>query len=169
MFNVTMIAIYLGAIVAANLTVTHVGMKALPYTAFLLIPFDLVTRDVLHGRWHASGVRLWLYMGLLIAAGSMLSAALNRASIDVARASFLAFTAAGLVNAGFYELLWTRSRWLRMNVSNFWSACADSVAFPLLAFGYIDPTVFSHQTVAKFVGGAMWTALFLKTLGRRIL
>ena len=67
----SMIALYLLAVVIANLVVAHYGQPALPFTAFLLVPLDLVTRDVLHHEWKHD--RLWPKMTALIAAGSLLA------------------------------------------------------------------------------------------------
>jgi hypothetical protein len=69
MTRVTLVAAYLAAIVAANLSIAHWGPKAAVYNAFLFIGLDLVTRDRLHDLWRG---RLIRNMAALIATGSAL-------------------------------------------------------------------------------------------------
>ena len=44
-------ALYLAAIVLANLSVAHFGPASTPYNAFLFIGLNLATRDRLHDLW----------------------------------------------------------------------------------------------------------------------
>jgi hypothetical protein len=75
--TIALIAIYLAAIVTANLAVATFGPSITPLTAFLLIGLDLTTRDVLHDRWEYRalsdriGRAMPLRMGALITAGSL--------------------------------------------------------------------------------------------------
>lgn len=50
-YDMLLIWLYFMAISVANGLVTHFGQDALPFTAFFLIPFDLVVRDLLQDRW----------------------------------------------------------------------------------------------------------------------
>jgi hypothetical protein len=61
------VAIYLAAIVVANLSVAALGPQAVIVNAFLLIGLDLTLRDKLHDRWNND--QLALRMGALILAG----------------------------------------------------------------------------------------------------
>jgi len=160
-----MVALYLGAIVAANFTVARFGQAALPFTAFVLIPFDLVTRDVLHEHW--TGPRLWQRMAVLILAGSALTAALSWDAARIAVASASAFSLAGLVNAGVYHVMRERPRLVRMNVSNAAAAVVDSLVFPVVAFWpTVDPLLSASQAGSKFVGGLFWSWLFVGVIWR---
>jgi hypothetical protein len=155
-----LVALYLGAIVTANLVVAHYGQVALPFTAFLLIPFDLVTRDVLHERWQGPG--LWARMLTLIASGSLLAAALNVDAARVALASFVAFGAANLTNAlVFHALVGKTTRWRRMNTSNLLAAIVDSAVFPAIAFAVVDYRLSAAQAGSKFIGGIVFSSLFI--------
>lgn len=151
------VAIYLAAIVAANLLVARFGPVMAVVGAFLFIGLDLTTRDSLHEAWRGRG--LWPKMLLLIASGSVISWALNRDAGPVALASFLAFMATGLVDAGIYTLLGPRSRVVRVNGSNVLSAGVDSLLFPTLAFGSFMPLIVLGQFAGKVVGGLLWFLL----------
>lgn len=45
-------------------------------------------------------------------------------------------------------------------------AAVDSLIFPTLAFGALMPHIVLLQFVAKVAGGAMWAALFARTVQR---
>ena len=70
------VALYLAAIVAANLLVAQFGPAVAVLNAFWLIGLDLSLRDILHERW--ADDQLVLRMGLLIATGGVVSYVLNR-------------------------------------------------------------------------------------------
>lgn len=161
MINITLVVSYIMAIVAANFTIMHFGAKALPITAFFLIPFDLVARDLLHERWEKG---LKLKMTGLILSGSLLSFALNYEVKNIAMASFVAFASAGAINSLFFELFKKKDRQLRMNISNFFAAIADSVLFQIVAFGVLDNFVTFSQTGLKFLGGIFWIKITMRFL-----
>lgn len=150
-----MIALYLVAIVLANLSVATFGPDVTIVNAFIWIGLDLTTRDALHERWH--GQHLRRNMALLILAGSALSALLNANALPIAIASCIAFAGAGLADTLVYTALGEHSRAVRINGSNVVSAAVDSLLFPLLAFGW--PLLWGivlGQFVAKVFGGALW-------------
>lgn len=153
--QIILIALYLMAIVAANLTVTIFGPAVVVFTSFLFIGLDLTTRDRLHEVWHNRGL-VWK-MGALIAAGSVISYQLNAGAAQVALASFVAFGLAALADTGVYALL-KDVKWLwRSNGSNLASAAIDSIVFPTLAFGALLPLVILGQFAAKVAGGFFWS------------
>jgi uncharacterized PurR-regulated membrane protein YhhQ (DUF165 family) len=160
-----LVAAYLGAAVAANLVVSAYGPAALPVSAFLLIPFDLCARDLLHERWEGRGLA-WK-MAALVFWGSMFSAMAAPAAARVALASALSFACAGLADALAYRLLRSWPRSARMNLSNVCSAAVDSVAFPLLAFGATTFWLSAGQAGTKVSGGYLWTWAFLAVIRRR--
>ena len=162
--RILLISGYIGAAVAANLVVTNFGPWALVFTAFILIPFDLVARDVLHEAW--DGKYLLIKMGLLISIGSTVSYLINSDSGPIATASFVAFFAAGATNFLFYSLCKSLKTIYRMNVSNFFASIVDSLLFPLIAFGMFDWALFGSQASAKFVGGILWSLLFYSFIKR---
>lgn len=153
------VAAYLAAACAANVAVTLFGYSALPFTAAALIPFDLTARDVLHDRWH--GNWLGLRMAALVASGSLLAWLFCNGSPAVCLASAVSFGVAGIVDTAAYALLVNSPKWHRMNASNLASSTADSLCFPLIAFGAVSPTLAASQVALKVVGGLAWVTLFM--------
>ncbi|MAS35689.1 MAG: hypothetical protein CL610_16890 [Anaerolineaceae bacterium] len=153
-----LIVLYLVAIVAANLLVATYGPDVAIVNAFLFIGLDITARDGLHEAWKNEG--LWWKMLLLIAAGSLLSAAFNWNAARIALASFVAFAGAGIADTIVYHALRERARLLKINGSNVVSAAVDSVLFPALAFGFpLLIGVMIGQFVAKVVGGFVWSVI----------
>lgn len=150
------IILYLSAIVTANWIIAHFGPSMAVVTAFVFIGLNITTRDYLHEIWR--GRHLKRNMFLLIAAGSLLSILFNAGHI--ALASFLAFAASETTDALVYHKLGQYPRWLRINGSNVPSALVDSLAFPILAFGWPPLVgVIVGQFVAKVFGGAAWSVI----------
>lgn len=152
------IALYLVAIVAANLSIAMFGASAVIFNAFVFISLDLTARDSLHEQWKHQN--LWRNMALLIASGSILSALLNVQALPVAIASFCAFSAAGLVDAVTYSLLGDKSRMVKMNGSNVLSAVTDSVVF--VAILGLPLAIVPLQILAKIVGGFVWSFILTR-------
>ena len=159
-----LVAVYLVAIVAANLSVAAFGPGASIVNAFLFIGLDLTARDRLHDRWH--GDRLVLRMAGLIAAGGVISFALNSGAGQIAVASTVSFALAATVDFLVYSALGDRSYMVRVNGSNVPSAAVDSLVFPTIAFGAFLPLVVLGQFAAKVAGGFVWS-LILATSARR--
>jgi hypothetical protein len=164
LFRNKWVFLYLGAIVAANMSSAYFGASASIVNAFLFIGLDLTSRDKLHEVWHKNGL-IWK-MGLLISAGSLLSWVINRNAGMIAVASFAAFACAALVDTLVYQLLHERSYMVKVNGSNVFSALVDSLVFPTIAFGGFLPLVTLGQFIAKVAGGAIW-AYFLNVTVRR--
>lgn len=99
-------------------------------------------------------------MTALIAAGSILSWLLNRDAAQIALASFVAFSAAAIVDTLIYHVLGKYPRWLRINGSNIPSALVDSIIFPTLAFGAFLWPIVLGQFLAKTLGGFAWSLVF---------
>lgn len=153
-----MIVLYLFAIVAANLSVSHFGPDAAIFNAFILIALDLTARDILHDRWKHQNLKR--NMAGLILCGSVLSAALNINAAQIAVASFLAFSSAAVFDTYIYGVLADRTRLARMNGSNIGSSIVDSLVFPLVAFGF--PFLWKvaiGMIVAKIAGGFVWSMI----------
>ncbi len=155
-----LISAYLGAIVVANLSVSHWGPKAAIYNAFILIGLDLSTRDALHDMWHG---RLLRNMTLLIVAGSVISylAGLWIGSGPfvgrIAVASAVAFGLAALADSVTYHLLRDRPWNQRVNQSNIVAAAIDSLVFVALwPFGFQFTLAFT-LFAAKVAGGVVWS------------
>jgi queuosine precursor transporter len=155
------IAMYLVAIVAANLTTAVFGPNMSILNAFLFIGLDLTARDHLHEAWHRRGL-IWK-MTLLVASGSILSWIVNRNAGQIAVASFLSFALSGLVDALIYSWLFKHKRMIKVNGSNLSSALVDSIAFPALAFGFpIRWDIMLWQFVAKALGGFFWSLVLVR-------
>jgi hypothetical protein len=159
---ISLVCLYLIAIVLANLSVAKFGPNATIINAFLFIGLDLSSRDKLHEAWSGNG--LFWKMVLLIAVGSFLSWLLNKDAGPIALASLVAFAASASTDTIIYSILQSRSRFIKINGSNLFSAAVDSVIFPALAFGF--PLLFSvmlWQFVAKVLGGFIWSIVLRKT------
>lgn len=154
------VTIYLTAIVAANLTVAWFGPGWSIVNAFLFIGLDLTLRDRLHETWRGNHL-LWKMAGL-IAAGGALSWLLNRDAGQIAVASTAAFVVAATVDTVVYQRLAHRTFAVRANGSNVFSALADSLVFPWLAFGGFLPGIVLGQWAAKVFGGATWVWIIEK-------
>lgn len=148
----TYVAMYLGAIVAANLLTARFGPAVTVVNALVFVGLDLTTRDRLHELW--AGRWLWPRMLALIVVGSGLSWLLNRAAGQIALASLVAFLAAGVVDALIYHLTWKWPWLARVNGSNVAGSLVDSILFPTLAFGEVLPLVIMGQFAAKVAGVA---------------
>jgi hypothetical protein len=159
------VALYLAAIVAANLSVATFGPNVTIVNAFLLIGLDLTLRDRLHEAWRGR----WLVpkMALLIAVGGAISYALNAGAGPIALASTVAFAAAASLDAVAYALLEPYRRLVRINGSNVVGAAADSLIFPTLAFGSLMPAIVLGQFAAKVAGGFLWSLILAVPLRRR--
>ena len=159
-----LIAAYLLAIVAANLTLAEWGREhpeVALYNAFVFIAFDLVARDYLHTAWE--GRNLIRNMALLIAGGAALSYVAGLwigSGPDVGRialASCIAFAAAGVTDALAYAGMHAYGWLERINGSNIVSATVDSFVFiALWPFGFDFALAFTLAAV-KVAGGVTWS------------
>jgi hypothetical protein len=154
-----LVIIYLVAIVAANLSVAYFGPASAIVNAFLFIGLDLTARDRLHDEWQTG--RAWK-MAALIAAGGLLSYALNAGAAQIALASSVAFAAAALADWFMYAALGRYERLWRVNGSNVVSAAVDSILFPTIAFGGFMPLVTLGQWAAKVLGGWLWSLVLTR-------
>ena len=149
-------ALYLGAVVAANLLIAHFGPVAAPVVAFVFIGLNLATRDRLHDLWGRQVVRNML---LLVAAGGLLSYALNAGAGRVAVASMLAFAVSEAGDALLYHARRHRPYLERTNTSNLLGAALDSLIFPVVAFGGFPVAIIALQFIAKVAGGLIWSVV----------
>lgn len=155
-----LIIAYLLAAVASNLLIYWFGIQWAPAVAFIMVGFDLVSRDLLHDRWH--GRRLALKMTCLIGMGSLLTIAVNSDATGVAIASVLSYILMGTSDAYVYGLLRHRSRGVRINGSNMISALIDSVSFIWIVTGSPLMPPILIQYAAKLSGGLLWSILLRK-------
>lgn len=151
---------YLLAAVLANLSASYFGPIASIFNAFVFIGLDLTARDKLHDTWHNN--YLWAKMFALIAAGSTISYLINRNAGMIAIASLVAFGAAGIVDAVTYQFLYKKTWMVKVNGSNLFSAAADSLIFPTIAFGGFLPLIVIGQFAAKVTGGFIWSWIISK-------
>lgn len=148
-------AIYIAALVVANLLVAWLGPWFSPINAFVLIGLDLSLRDKLHEQWQND--RLLLKMGGLIAVASGVSYLLNPAAGAIALASFVAFALAMTADTIVYHYLRDKAWVIRSNGSNVAGAAVDSITFPTIAFGGLMPEIVALQFISKIFGGAIWS------------
>jgi hypothetical protein len=169
MNRLTLVVLYLVAIVAANLSIAHWGPTAAVYNAFLFIGLDLTTRDRLHDLWRG---RLIRNMAALIATGSALSYVLGQwlgtgpFVARIALASAVAFGAAATVDAIAYHLLRHKPWYERVNGSNIVGAGVDSLVFVALwPFGFQFTYAFTLWA-AKVAGGVVWATVLKRKPGQ---
>ena len=154
------IALYLTAIITANLIVAHAGPEASIATAFLLVGLNFTVLDRLHDAWQHK--QLVPRMAALIATGSLLSYLLNHTAGRIGLASFVSFLLSNVVDRAVYALLIHRATWRRCNWSNLASTATDSILFPSLAFGWPpDPLIVRGQFTAKLAGAMLWSLILL--------
>jgi hypothetical protein len=154
------VALYLAAVVAANLIVAWLGPWVSIYTAWTFIGLDLTVKDRLQDKWTRN--KLVLRMGGLILAGSVLSWVLNRNAGRIALASFVAFAVSSSIDALIYALV-KGEKWRKVGWSNLGGALSDSILFPILAFGWPpDPTIVYGQLAAKVAGGLFWSLILIR-------
>jgi len=158
-----LVGLYLAAIVAANLIITHYGPKASVVTAFGLIGLDLCTRDALASWW---GTTRWRKMAALIAAGSLLPYALNRDTATIAYASAIAFASSEAAEAVLYHVVRRRPWVERANIAAILGAAIDSILFVTIAFGF-DWQIITAQSFAKLAGCFVWSLLIVWLLPAR--
>jgi queuosine precursor transporter len=152
------IAVYIAAMVAANLLVWWLGPWFSPINAFFLIGLDLTLRDVMHDR-----LTKWQMLGVVLAGGA-LTWLLNPSAAHIAIASATAFTLSAVADWLAYTFLRSRPWLVRSNGSNVVGAAVDSVIFPTLAFGGFLPHIVLMQFAAKVGGGAVWSVLLRKAM-----
>jgi len=154
-FDLIYPAIYIAALVTANLLVAWLGPWFSPINAFVLIGLDLSLRDKLHEQWEND--KLVLKMGGLIAVASGVSYLLNPAAGAIALASFVAFALAMSADTIAYHFLRDKPWMIRSNGSNVAGAGVDSITFPTIAFGGLMPEIVALQFISKICGGAIWS------------
>lgn len=153
-------AIFISALVAANLLVAIFGPWFSILNSFLLIGLDLSIRDKLHDSW--KNKHLPIKMGGLILVASVVSYLLNPATGMIAIASFVAFALSMIADSLAYHYLTNKSWFVRSNGSNLVGAGVDSIAFPTIAFGGLMPEIVALQFVSKVSGGFVWSLLLRK-------
>jgi len=147
-------AIYLSAIILANLVSAWFGPSASIINAFVLIGLVLSTRDRLHDLWGGNVKRNML---ALIVLGGTVSYLLNRDAGPIALASMTAFAVSETLDALLYAALKRFPFLARSNVSNLLGAASDSLIFPTIAFGALLWPIVLGQFAAKVLGGFLWS------------
>jgi queuosine precursor transporter len=153
-----LIAVYIAAMVIANMLVWWLGPWSSPFIAFVLIGLDLTLRDVMHDR-----LTKWQMLGVVLVGGA-LTWLLNPSAAHIAVASATAFTASAVADWLAYTFLRSKPWLIRSNGSNVVGAAVDSLIFPTLAFGGFLPHIVLMQLAAKVGGGAIWSVLLRKAM-----
>ena len=154
------IAIYLTAIVSANLTLLYFGPWFSIWNALFFIGVDLAIRDKLHEVW--KGQNLWPKMLGLICSGSLITILFNLDALQIAIASAVAFGVSALIDSAIFQALIKKHFLVKSNGSNAFGALADSLIFPTLAFGSLMPEIILMQFIAKFIGGGIASIIINK-------
>lgn len=165
--EIVLVTIFITIMAASNLAIASIGPWFLPVTAFISVGLVLVTRDYLHDVWAERGYGFWPRMLAMIATAALISYALDPSSGRISLASVSALVAAALTETATFQALINR-RWLvRSNGSNVMGALADSITFPLVAFGPgmkgIIWLIITQATI-KTLGGLFWSIVAKYTI-----
>lgn len=147
--------LFIGALIAANLSIATFGSWVSPINAFLLIGLDLSIRDKLHDQWSGSPYKI----GLLILVSGLISYLLNSSTGIIAIASVIAFCMSMIVDSFVYQLMKNKKWLVRSNLSNVAGAATDSLIFPTIAFGSLMWEIVLLQFASKVAGGFIWCHL----------
>jgi uncharacterized PurR-regulated membrane protein YhhQ (DUF165 family) len=161
--RIALIAIYITAMVTANLLVWWLGPWFSPINAFVLIGLDLTMRDVMQERLNRG------QLAAVIVVGGVITWLVNPAAKQIAIASATAFVLAALADWLAYSLLRSKPWLVRSNGSNVVGAAVDSIVFPTLAFGAFLPVIIALQFAAKVAGGAIWSLVIRPLIPRAAL
>jgi len=157
-----LIFFYLISLISANLLVQHFGAYALWASSVILIPFDFVTRCLLHEKW--KGTELISKLFLLTFAACVATYAINKNAESIALASIIGFASAQVSSGIFYQLNKRKNFFFKVNISDLFAITFDSIFFQLIAFGSINFLVTIGQIAVKFSGGLLWYYILFKRL-----
>lgn len=165
------IGIFVTVMALANLAIAHFGPWFLPVTAFVAVGVVLVTRDYLHDVWASRGGSFWPRMLVMIAAAGVLAYAVDQSAGMIAIASVAALTGSSIVETLVFQGVFRRRWMVRSNASNVAGAVADSLIFPVVAFGVTGVggwaallALVATQAATKTLGGLLWATVFRFTL-----
>lgn len=146
------VVIFLGGIVAANMTAAAFGPRVVPIVAFTFIGLDLTLRDLLQLTMRPQA------MFAMILTGGCISYVMVPEAGHIAIASASAFTLSALVDWTTFAAI--RGTWIkRANLSNMVGAVVDSTTFMTIAFGSFMPWEIGASALSKIAGGFFWSAL----------
>lgn len=161
--DLCLVLIYIGMIAVANGVVTRYGQEALPFTAFLMIPLDLVVRDLLQDRWQLrQRWMMYICMLILILTGSLVSYLTTIASNRIATASMVAFCVTGIIDLLTYQSMIKLGRIFRINAATIIAAFSDTLIFLAIAFDEHDAFLAAAQIITKCCGGLFWSLLLYR-------
>lgn len=162
-----LVTLFVTAMAAANLGIALIGPWFLPVTAFVSVGIVLVSRDYLHDVWRDRRAGFWPRMIGMIAAAGLLSYLVNDAALPIAVASVCALTGSALVETVTFQMVFERRWMVRSNFSNLMGALADSIIFPIVAFGFGFEgllLLILTQTATKTAGGFFWSTVARLTI-----
>lgn len=156
---------YIAGITLANLAIVWFGPWATPINSFILIAFTFIARDALHELWRGSTMFPIRMLAMIVSAG-VISYLINPDAGRIAIASAAAFIISESIDWSAYIALDKQPWLIRSNGSNVAGVLADSILFPLLAFGNIEPilVIIGAQFFAKLGGGFFWSFVFKHTI-----
>ena len=162
------VAIFITVMATANLLVAQLGPWITPFNAFVLVGLSMVSRDVLHQKWHDDATFYPKMFGMIAAAG-LAAWAVNPAAGRIAIASATALTVSALAETATFQRLINRRWMVRSNGSNLPGAIVDTVVFTTVAFGFAWGllAVMAAQAGMKIAGGLFWSALLNPRMSRQ--
>jgi len=160
---IILVFIFVFAVTGANLLVQQIGPNISIVTAFFLVGLGMTTRGFLQECWGPG--HLTRNMIALTALGCLGSLLINRDTLQLVIGSGVGMAAALLAGTWTHTRLAHRSLTQRINGANLASAFADSLFFPLIAFGWPPLVlVICGQFIAKVLGGYCWSVVLKRVL-----
>lgn len=166
-----MVAAFIAVMAVANLAIAYFGPWAIPVVSFITVGLVLVIRDYLHDTWAMRPGSFWLRMLAMIVAAGVLAYVVDASAGMIAVASVAALMGSSIVETLAFQGVFRRRWMIRSNVSNVAGAVADSLIFPIVAFGVAGvggwgplAALVATQAATKTFGGFLWTSLFRFTL-----
>ena len=144
---------YVLFICISNQLVFLYGPGVTPYTAFFIIGADFYIRDKTHEIYG------FLFSFYMICIAGLISYFINQSSSMIAVASLTAMISSSVVDLIIYQKLIRHRFMIKSNYSNILSSMTDSIIFPFIAFGFIPVKIVIAQTIAKIIGGYVWSAV----------
>lgn len=160
---------FLIAFVCANLLVKHFGAYGLWISSAILIPFDFVTRCIIHEKY--SGSKLILLLSGICCLSASITMLININAVNIAIASVCGFCIAQIIAGVFYQAAKEagKSYLIKVNGSDLFGIIADSFIFQIVAFTSFNFLVTFGQIGVKFLGGLLWYWIIFVKLKPKIL
>lgn len=157
MHKVLMTSLLILMYAVANLAVVTFGVWITPFNALVIIGAEIVIRDRIQYKYG------FAYSIFSCLAAGVVTVLITPSSLKIAIASVASIVIAGIV-AGIAFKLREGSFYKKSFSANIFAAAADSLVFPLVAFGAFMPYVTMAQFCAKTLGASIILLIMRKII-----